>query len=487
MAIASPSAPSFCCTTRSGTTHRRFAQSISKRAGSNRHVSGHGPTQRLFRWGVGVRAQLQQPPPREGAFPVYVTLPSDAVGPTAQTMRRKRAMAQSFRALAAAGVEGLVMEVWWGLVEREFPRRYNWQGYLEIVEMARRFGLKVRASMAFHQCGLGPNDPFWIPLPVWVLEEMDKDPNVSYADRFGRTNMEYVSLGCDILPILHGRSPIQAYADLMRNFRDTFRSFLGGVITGIQVGLGPGGELRYPSSPTQKLTWARRSRELSEFQCYDKYMLASLYASTRELSLVQNPDSTDFFLRWYSKTLLLHGERICREAETIFRGNKVNMSGKVAGAHWHYDTAIKDGFVPIVRMFGRYGFTVCCTCFEMRDDEMNRAGRPESLLKQLVLAARICDVPLEGENSSTDLDDESFGQILKMSKLYSDGLETPSFSFNFVRMDKNLFEPRNWVSFTRFVRRVSEMNVFRAGLDFEGGNGSSSPPVAAFAGAVLAY
>lgn len=60
---------------------------------------------------------------------------------------------------------------------------------------------------------------------------MDKDPDVSYADRFGRRNMEYISLGCDILPILHGRSPIQAYADLMRNFRDTFRSFLGGVIT----------------------------------------------------------------------------------------------------------------------------------------------------------------------------------------------------------------------------------------------------------------
>lgn len=43
--------------------------------------------------------------------------------------------------------------------------------------------------------------------------------------------MEYISLGCDILPILHGRSPIQAYADLMRSFRETFRSFLGGVIT----------------------------------------------------------------------------------------------------------------------------------------------------------------------------------------------------------------------------------------------------------------
>ncbi|KAL7149819.1 hypothetical protein ABFS83_05G066600 [Erythranthe nasuta] len=95
---------------------------------------------------------------------------------------------------------------------------------------------------------------------------MDKDPDVSYADRFGRRNMEYISLGCDVLPILHGRSPIQAYSDLMGNFRDTFRPFIGRIITGIQVGLGPDGELRYPSCPTHKLTWAWQTLELDEFQ-----------------------------------------------------------------------------------------------------------------------------------------------------------------------------------------------------------------------------
>lgn len=259
-------------------------------------------------------------------------------------------------------------------------------------------------------------------------------------------------------------------------------------------------------------------------------MLASLNACAREIgmrewgnggpigtsSLMQNPESTEFFraggswktpygeffLGWYSGMLLLHGERICREAETIFRGNEVNMSGKVAGIHWHYgtqshpseltsgyyNTAIRDGFMPIVRMFGRYGFSMCCACFEMQDAEeqqVNPTSRPESFIKQLLLAARICDVPLEGENYSTNLDDESFQQVLRMSKFYSDGLETPSFSFNFVRMDKNLFEPRNWVSFTRFVRQISAVNMFQANLDIGGGNTTLS--AAAFAGAVLAY
>lgn len=445
--------------------------------------------------------------------PVFVTLPVDAVGPAGQ-VRRAKAMAQSFRALAAAGVEGVVMEVWWGLVERDRPRVYNWQGYLEIIALARRWGLKVRAVMAFHQCGTGPGDPHWIPLPLWVLEEIDKDPDLAFSDRFGRQNLEYISLGCDILPVLCGRSPIQAYTDFMRNFRDAFRPFFGAIITGIQVGMGPAGELRYPSCPSHKLTWAWRSRELGEFQCYDKYMLASLNACAREIgmrewgdggpigtgNLMHDPEHTDFFrsdkgswktpygeffLEWYSGMLLQHGERICRVAETIFRGTEVNTSAKVAGIHWHYgteshpseltagyyNTSTRDGYLPIVRMFARYGFTLCCSCFEMKDSEekqMNSVSSPEGFLKQLLLAARVCDVPLEGENSTANLDDASFQQVVRMSKFDSDGLEKPSFSFNFVRMDKTMFEYQNWVRFTRFVRQMSNANIFRAKLSFGG-------------------
>lgn len=447
---------------------------------------------------------------RSKGSPVFVTLPVDVVSSSGE-VRRWKTMVQSFRAIAAAGVEGVVMEVWWGLVEREEPRVYNWQGYMEIVALARRFGLKVRVVMAFHQCGTGPGDPSWIPLPQWVLEEMDRDPDLAFSDRFGTRNTEYISLGCDILPVLRGRSPIQTYADFMRNFRDTFKPFLGLTITVIQVGMGPAGELRYPSCPSHKLTWAWRSYELGEFQCYDKYMLASLNACAREIgmhewgnggpigtgNLMHNPEHTEFFrsngswntpygkffLEWYSRMLLLHGERICKEAETIFRGIEVCTSAKVAGIHWHYgtqshpseltagyyNTSIRDGYLPIVRMFCKYGFTLCSTCFEMQDaDEKQRnpVSSPEGFLRQLLLTARICGIPLEGENSGARLDDKSFQQVLKMSNFYSDGLEKPSFSFNFVRMDKNFFEYDNWVRFTRFVRQMSGGHNFRAKLDF---------------------
>lgn len=64
-----------------------------------------------------------------------------------------------------------------------------------------------------------------------MLDEIQKDVELAYCDRFGRRNIEYISLGCDILPVLCGRSPIQVYADFMRDFRDTFRSLLGVIIT----------------------------------------------------------------------------------------------------------------------------------------------------------------------------------------------------------------------------------------------------------------
>ncbi|KAJ1438051.1 Glycoside hydrolase, family 14 [Sesbania bispinosa] len=444
------------------------------------------------------------PQRRRRGSPVFVTLPVNSVGREGKVWRPK-AMMLSLRALAAAGVEGVVVEIWWGLVERNGPKVYDWRGYRELVMMACMCGLKVRAVLAFHQHGTGPDDPNW----------------------FGRRNIEYISLGCDILPVLRGRSPIQAYADFMRDFRDTFRPSLGFIITGVQIGMGPAGELRYPSFSFQKphLAW---SHELGEFQCYDKYMLASLNASARSIgkrewgnggpfgagSLMQNPEHTEFFrneggswntpygkffLEWYSDMLLLHGERICREAETIFRGTEVHISAKLAAIHWHYvtqshpseltagyyNTFDKDGYLPVARMFSKYGFSMCCSCFEMQDvvmKKINPDGSPEGFLRQLLLAARLCDISLEGQNFSTDLDDDAFAQVLKMSKFYSNGFEKRPFSFNFVRMNKKMFEPRNWDRFTRFVKQMSDGNIFRARLNSVGDIRLKTTPVAAEVG-----
>lgn len=48
----------------------------------------------------------------------------------------------------------------------------------------------------------------------------------------------------------------------------------GTVLTEITVGLGPAGELRFPSYPEGDGRW--RFPGVGEFQCYDKYMLEDL-------------------------------------------------------------------------------------------------------------------------------------------------------------------------------------------------------------------
>lgn len=64
-----------------------------------------------------------------------------------------------------------------------------------------------------------------------------------------RSNKECLSLGCDEVPLFWGRSPVDMYRDFVGAFADAFELLFGAVITEITVGLGPAGELRYPSYP----------------------------------------------------------------------------------------------------------------------------------------------------------------------------------------------------------------------------------------------
>ncbi|KAJ7979751.1 Beta-amylase [Quillaja saponaria] len=367
---------------------------------------------------------------KENGVPVYVMMPLDSVA-IGNTVNRRKAMNVSLQALKSAGVEGIMMDVWWGLVERDSPGTYNWGGYEELLEMAKKHGLKVQAVMSFHQCGGNVGDSCTIPLPKWVVEEIDRDPDLAYSDQWGRRNYEYVSLGCDTRSVLKGRTPVQCYADFMRAFRDNFKHLLGDTIVEIQVGMGPAGELRYPSYPEQDGTW--KFPGIGAFQCYDKYMLSSLKAAAEaagkpewgstgptDAGNYNNwPEDTnffkkegggwngpygEFFLTWYSQMLLDHGERILTSAKSIFESTGVKISVKVAGIHWHYgtrshapeltagyyNTRFCDGYLPIAHMLARHGAIFNFTCIEMRDHEQPQDAlcAPEKLVRQVALATQ---------------------------------------------------------------------------------------------------
>lgn len=58
----------------------------------------------------------------------------------------------------------------------------------------------------------------------------------------------------------------------MADFARTFADFMPKLINQVQVGLGPAGEMRYPSYQLDKWHYCG----IGEFQCYDSFMLADL-------------------------------------------------------------------------------------------------------------------------------------------------------------------------------------------------------------------
>jgi beta-amylase len=381
--------------------------------------------------------------------------------------------------------------------------------------MVKNHGLKVQAVMSFHKCGGNVGDPVIIPLPKWVVEEIHCNPDLAYTDKQNRRNHvilndEYISLGCDDLAVLNNRTPVQCYADYMKSFKEKFNHLMGETIVEIQVGMGPAGELRYPSYPLSK--W--KFPGIGEFQCYDKYMLAKLKATAKaigkeewgypptnagdynnrpkETGFFCSEDDWDspygkFFLQWYSGMLLYHGERILKEAKSIFHNAPVRLSGKVAGIHWHYltrshapeltagyyntgdrdgtrshapeltvgsyNTSERNGYLPIAQLFGRHGVVFNFTCIEMKDEEQPKDAEcsPETLVYQVILATtRKARIPLAGENALPRFDEAAYTQILKNSSQMC--------AFTYLRMCEELFQPENWRRFESFVRRMSAQN-----------------------------
>ena len=432
-------------------------------------------------------------------IPVYVMLPLDVVTPEGR-LNKPEALKVSLNALQLVGVDGVMCDFWWGLVERR-PKEYDFDAYVELMRIVQDAGLKVQGVLSFHKCGGNVGDNVYIPLPEWVLEVGRGNPDIFYTDRAGNRNPECLSCGVDTEPVLQGRTALQCYADFMVQFNSVMAPFLGTVIREIAVGLGPAGELRYPSYPAEQ-GW--RFPGIGEFQCYDKYMLKRLqlaadakgvpeygHAGPHDASHPDNlynavPHATgffkndgrwrteygQFFLKWYSDELLNHGDRMLRCASSVFGGQHgLAISAKVSGIHWWYKTYShapectagyfnsegQDGYKAIALMFKRYNVRFNFTCLEMNDGEqpVTAACGPEELVRQAYDAARTAEVEFCGENALHRYDYNAYKQIASMAFTRMEGAKTsePSISgFTFLRMTDDLFEYYNWRLFVGFLR-----------------------------------
>mmetsp|Transcript_12690 Transcript_12690/g.33519 ORF Transcript_12690/g.33519 Transcript_12690/m.33519 type:complete len:492 (+) Transcript_12690:74-1549(+) len=400
----------------------------------------------------------------QGLVPIFVMMPLDTVTEDGGAVNDLATRKSWLQGLKAAGVTGVMVDVWWGLCEPS-AGQYNWVGYLELVELLKEIGLKLQAVMSFHACGGNVGDSVNIPIPTWALEPARKG-GLLYRDAEGAKTEECLSLSADGKEIFAGktgvRTALACYREYMAAFGEAFGKYLGSTIVEIQVGMGPCGELRYPSyqmsqgwnypgvglimahddGMTQMLKEAAAKAGHPEYEKVpagcpkntsggpdDAPLFASRPGAPKE-ELFRHGHGR-FFLHWYHKTLVDHGEAVLREAVKAFpvvKGSDgpLAYSVKVSGIHWHsmHPSRAAEtcaGYVPnpdsgsgaylgIANMLSKVADEVKkpiffnFTCLEMSNAGegpgcVQANSAPEDLIAEVRRACITTTVPLCGENA----------------------------------------------------------------------------------------
>ncbi|KAF6160203.1 hypothetical protein GIB67_016639 [Kingdonia uniflora] len=254
----------------------------------------------------------------------------------------------------------------------------------------------------------------------------------------------------------------EIYRDYMKSFRESMADFLdSGLIIDIEVGLGPVGELRYPSYP-QNQGWLFPG--IGEFQCYDKYLKTEFKEAA---TLAGHPE-------WELPDDAGEYNDILDEANQIFLGCKVKLAAKVSGIHWwykednyaaeltagYYNLNDRDGYRTIARMMSRHSATLNFTCLEMRNSEQSEEAKsgPEELVQQVLSAGWREDIEVVGENALPRYDRTAYNQILKNARPNGVNRDEPPklrmVVLTYLRLSNNLLESKNFRIFKTFVRKM---------------------------------
>lgn len=380
--------------------------------------------------------------------------------------------------MAAAGVDGIMVDVWWGLVETS-AKSYKWTGYTTFFNLCKNRNLKIIPVMSFHKCGGNVGDSCSIPLPSFV-----RSASPFFKDQNGFVDEEYISFGYDDTSI-GGRTPITMYKQFMSAFKSAFSSFLNdGTISEIEIGVGPCGEMRYPSYLAAS-GWSYPGCGL--FQTYDTKMqalLSSDASAAGKSSYGHNPtniggtntqpggsqfwsdgqsdswnsDYGQWFIKWYAQKLIDHGTKVFKQARAVFSSTK--LSAKIAGIHWWYMSSCHcaevtagfnnflfyDGYRDILTAFKAYNIHCCFTCLEMTADSSAGANAPY-LVQQILNDSQWAGLEFEGENALEVYDWGSYNRVTEWAKK---GLST----FTYLRLCSTLVSSSNYNNFKQFVANI---------------------------------
>ncbi|PHU09603.1 Beta-amylase 2, chloroplastic [Capsicum chinense] len=320
----------------------------------------------------------------------------------------------------------------------------------------------------------------------------DHDSSINNSREVADIPQERDFTGTPYIPIY---VTLPVYFDLMRSFRMVFNEFFeNGSISQIEIGLGPRGELRYPSH-SAKFGW--KYPGIGEFQCYDKYLFKSLQkaaetwgassfdkGSENTGSINSIPQNTEFFnteffhddgeyisfygsffSRWYFQVLIDHADQVLGLAHLAFRG--IPIAAKLPGIHWWRNTnshaaELTAGFYyrcysQVASMLKRRESTLNFACFEVRtrDEEREFLKALADPKIPVLIAAWDADIPAAGENARTIYRREGYNRILENAKPLGDPSCRCRLSVcNYLRLGPTLLEKHNFMEFERFVRKM---------------------------------
>lgn len=70
-------------------------------------------------------------------------------------LKREKALEIALHTLRSAGVEGVMVDVWWGICERAGPRIYDFSAYKRLFHKCAAAGLRVQVRKLGRAAGLG--------------------------------------------------------------------------------------------------------------------------------------------------------------------------------------------------------------------------------------------------------------------------------------------------------------------------------------------
>ncbi|KAE8693176.1 Beta-amylase 8 [Hibiscus syriacus] len=328
--------------------------------------------------------------------PVYVKLPTGVINNFCQ-LADLDGVRQELSHMISLNVDGVIVDCWWGIVECWNPQKYVvWLP--ELFNNIREFKMKIQVVMAFHEFGSSDS-----------------------AD---------------------------VYFDFMRSFRTEFDDlFAEGLISAVEIGLGPSGELRYPSF-SERMGW--RYPGIGEFQQHlrkaAKLRGHSFWARGPDNAGHYNsrPHETGFFcergdydsyyghffLHWYAQSLMDHADNVLSLANLAFEETKIIV--KIPAIYWWYKTSShaaeltagyynptnQDGYSPVFEVLKKHSVTMKFVCYGLQISYGNDEAfaDPEGLSWQVLTSAWDRGLSVAGENTLSCYDREGCLRIIETAK-----------------------------------------------------------------------